>query len=164
MHQNTYNDATFVTSFWSALWLVWLAFNGNREAAKVHAMALASMIVGMTFLSGFVGKLTPEYLSGEVIRNIFAVWGKQSPVNILLNNSELGAPAAAFITKVIILCEGALALNLVIFKRQLWIFSLCVIPMLMLFSTWRILSVTSSLTGLLFAALWISAKSFVKEL
>ena len=72
-HIDTYNDATFVTSFWVSLWLLWFSINSDRkdDAVHFHAKILAQCIIGMIFLGGFVGKLTPQYFSGEAFYNIF---------------------------------------------------------------------------------------------
>lgn len=72
-HLETCNDATFVTSFWSALWLTWLAFSGHRDddAFRLQARALAQGVVGLMFLGGAVGKLTPEHRSGEAFYGLY---------------------------------------------------------------------------------------------
>ena len=156
LHQNTYNDATFVVSFWCALWLLWLSACAWREPqAKRHAATLASCIVGLMFLGGFVGKLTPAYWNGEIIGRIFLEQGGESPLTFLLPlpDGALKKIALSLIAKCIIVGEGLLALNLIVYRRQLWGISLAVIPMLIFFSSWRILSVASGLIGLLVAAL-----------
>ena len=73
LHLETCNDATFLTSFWAALWLVWLSWNGHRGGADftLQARALAQSILGLMFLGAAVGKLTPEYRSGEAFYGLY---------------------------------------------------------------------------------------------
>jgi hypothetical protein len=153
LHQNTYNDATFVISFWAALWLLWFSWCGRQCPAQ--AAVLASCVVGLMFLGGFVGKLMPRYINGEIIGRIFLEQGGESPLIFLLGafNEGQTRTALSLIAKFVIFGEGLLALNLVVHRRIFWIASLAVIPLLILFSSWRILSVISGLIGLLVAAL-----------
>lgn len=71
LHQASYNDASFVTSFWSALYGVWLV---RALSTRTHgsfptrlATRLASCFVSLMFLGGAVGKLTPGYWDGSVL-------------------------------------------------------------------------------------------------
>ncbi|MBZ0165323.1 MAG: hypothetical protein K8I00_00850, partial [Candidatus Omnitrophica bacterium] len=63
-HLDTYNDATNVTCLWVGVWLFWVSWNLQRtdESFCWQACFLAQLIVGMIFLGGAVGKMTPEYL------------------------------------------------------------------------------------------------------
>ncbi|MGE0266954.1 MAG: hypothetical protein AB7S78_00680 [Candidatus Omnitrophota bacterium] len=72
-HLDTYNDATYVTCFWVSVWMVWVAFNIRRVDYGFRCLAcfLAQLIVGMIFMGGAIGKMTPEYLSGEAWSNMF---------------------------------------------------------------------------------------------
>jgi len=154
LHQNTYNDATFVSSFWAALWLLWFSFSFNRlDRAEEHAIILGHWIVGLMFLGGFVGKLTPEYLSGEVFRRIFTTSNGPNPLSAVLSMLKVTDSSAAFraISLSVVAIEGILALNILVRTRFMRILSLACLPLLTLFSTWRILSVVSSLAGLLLA-------------
>src|SRR6185436_469088 len=73
LHQDTHNDATFVTSFWAGVWFLWFVSQMHREddSFVAHARSLALCVVAMIFWGGFVGKLTPEYWSGQVLADIF---------------------------------------------------------------------------------------------
>lgn len=73
LHQDTHNDATFVTSFWVALWLLWFVRRISVKDAMldVHARSLALCVVGIIFLGGFIGKSTSEYWNGDVLSAIF---------------------------------------------------------------------------------------------
>jgi hypothetical protein len=52
---------------------VWLSWNGHRSGADftLQARALAQSILGLIFLGGAVGKLTPEYRSGEAFYGLY---------------------------------------------------------------------------------------------
>lgn len=66
-HVQSYNDFTHVTALWAGLWLAWWAGQlERRDAASLwHGVALSLGIVSLCWLGGAVGKLTPEYWSGE---------------------------------------------------------------------------------------------------
>ena len=70
---DTHNDATWITGFWSALWLLWLSTQSARTDAAVfwEAIGLAQLVVALCFLGGTVGKLTDGYLNGDVLRQIY---------------------------------------------------------------------------------------------
>ena len=67
-----YNDATFVTAFWSALWIGWLASRPEAEAVA-WGPRLAQGVVALLFLGGALGKLTPEYTSGAVLYDVYVL-------------------------------------------------------------------------------------------
>ncbi|TWU00820.1 hypothetical protein [Stieleria varia] len=74
VHQGSYNDATFATSWWVTLWVLWLTTRmgrGDSVAVLTHAAFLARLIGSMILLGGAVGKWTPEYWSGEVFYDIY---------------------------------------------------------------------------------------------
>src|SRR6185503_4632324 len=89
LHLNTYNDATFVTSFWVSLWILWMVEamrKGHRHLIQ-HACLLAQLIVALIFLGGWVGKLTSEYLTGDVIYYIFYVQTTASFLGFLVQGA-----------------------------------------------------------------------------
>ena len=75
LHQASYNDMTFVTSWWVALWSLW--FVGQSGSDKndprliARAALLSRLIISMILLGGAIGKWTPEYWSGEVFFDIY---------------------------------------------------------------------------------------------
>lgn len=155
LHQDTHNDATFLTSFWVAVWLLWFVLNINRrdDAFLVHARSLALCVIAVVFWGGFVGKLTPEYWNGTVLADIFMRqdfgWIRQW---VRVHYSEEVVRSGFFwISKFVILGEGFLAL------APIWpfklVFGLGIVFMcsISLFTTWRIFSVLLCLIGLLFA-------------
>lgn len=78
LHQSTYNDATFVTVLWSALWGLWL-FSARPDSAfaqqtlTARAAMLSQLLMGLWFLGGAIGKCTPGYLDGSVLHDLYFV-------------------------------------------------------------------------------------------
>ena len=168
LHLNTYNDATFVVSFWVALWMWWLAGAMRKiigAPLASRARLLAQWIVAMTFLGGMVGKLTPEYTSGEVVYHIFYVQTKVSFLTFLIEGVPLLTEEQIFglISKFMIGGEFLLAINFLFPFMVAFYLSAFLIPMLMFFSTWRILSVIGPLLGLLMGSHYIKRQAAVDE-
>ncbi len=161
VHQDTHNDATFVTSFWSGVWALWLISQADEPAAvlSVHAKTLAALIVGMIFAGGFVGKLTWQYWNGTALTHIFgayeagmlAEWIKHLPV------SEHATTFRA-LSRMLIVCEGLLSLS-PFFPCQ---FLVCAcVPLLLAFAltnTIWIYSVLMCLIGMVFATRLIDSE------
>jgi len=159
LHVNTHNDATFVTTFWAALWLCWFVFRMDRldESVALHGRFLVQCLLGMIFMAGTFGKLMDEFSNGEIIFNIFISQGEGSPLRWILGglSPQLQGLVVAWISKVIIFSEGALILSPLLPFRWVVRLGICALPVITLFSTWRILSVLSPLIGLLVAcSLW----------
>jgi len=156
LHINTYNDMTFISSFWVALWLAWYAFHiDDRHHIQTHAPFMAKCIIALLFLGGTVGKLTPEYWSGEAFYNLVV---HQTPgyVGIYLMNAfsvENQKLILSVLSKIIIITEGLLVLSPLYPYRFFCAFGICVIIMLVLFRSWQIFSVLSCLTGITLSCL-----------
>lgn len=73
LHQNSFNDVTFLTCAWTSLWCLWLSSRLGEPFATLYPRAvwLSHMILSLIFLGGAVGKLTPGYWSGEVLHGIY---------------------------------------------------------------------------------------------
>lgn len=162
-HIDTYNDATYVSCFWVSAWMIWLAFNWKREDAAFLGQAcfLAQLIVGMIFFGGAVGKLTPEYLSGEVWRQMFfqqdhyalGVWAGQ-----ILSPGQISLFSA-------VLSRGMIFAELLIGLLPLFPFragalgaSILMVVMLPLTNTWMIFSVVGCLIGMLSSLYWLTGQ------
>lgn len=72
-HLYSYNDATCTTSLWAGAWMLWLGWSSAREDALLRRDArwMARGVLALIFLGGALGKLTPEYLSGEVFYHYY---------------------------------------------------------------------------------------------
>lgn len=76
VHQGSYNDMTFTTSFWVAVWVFWYTTRMERDEPKVlldKAAFLSRTLASAILLGGAVGKWTPEYWSGAVFYDIYFV-------------------------------------------------------------------------------------------
>ena len=156
LHSDTYNDMTFVSSFWVALWLVWYAFHiEDPQHIQTHAPFLTKCIIALLFLGGAVGKLTPEYWNGRAFYNLVV---HQTPgyVGAYLINTfsiEHQKLIVGVLSKIIIITEGLLVLSPFYPYRFFCLFGVCVIIMLVLFRSWQIFSVLSCLAGIILACL-----------
>jgi hypothetical protein len=156
-HQDTYNDATFVTSFWVSVWLLWFVSQMHRrdDDFPIHARSLALCVVGLIFWGGFVGKLTQPYWDGRVLADIFMVQNYGSIGGWVRTHvpQEVIRLYFQWISKVIILGEACLAC--LPFWPNQWSCCWIGIPFMIgisIFTTWRIFSVLLCLIGLLVAA------------
>ncbi len=160
LHINTYNDMTFVSSFWVALWLMWLSIHMNDlKHVQAHGPMLIKCLIGMIFLGGTVGKLTDEYWNGEVFYNTVV---KQTPGFFglfLREHFAIGQQQTivAFISKLIIGVEALLVLSPLYPYRFFAVFGIFSVSMLVIFRSWQILSVLSCLTGMIIGGLMLMA-------
>ena len=163
-HLNTYNDATFVTSFWTAGWLFGLAWNLNPkdETVREQAQFSARCIVGMIFLGGLAGKLTPEYWNGDVFYHTHILQGQAGIWLWLRQHStpEQMLIIARYFSQIAMAAEAFLVLSPVLPSRFVLTAAPAVMSGIVLFNTWRIFSVFACLIGILLACLiWeLSAK------
>ena len=158
-HSDTYNDATFVTSFWSGLWLLWFAVNLDRTDGnlRLHACALAQSMIGIIFLGGAVGKFTPEYWNGTIIYNVFFFQGQDGLARDIIHHLSIGQQKvwAMYFSRMIIFTEGFLVLSPLWPTRFIATIGPIFILAITFFSTWRILSVVACLIGLFLGCLYL---------
>ena len=157
LHLETFSDATFVTSFWVWLWLVWFTANIRRTDATLylHARALAQCTLALVFLGGAVGKLTGEYTSGAAFYHLYFVQKTSWPYPWLrdaLSGDALRVVATWF-SRVVIAVELAVALSPLVPYRVAAIGGTIVMAGMVVISTWNLLSVMACLIGLLLALL-----------
>ena len=157
-HEDTYNDATFVTSFWVALWLLWVSINLDRRDREFrgHARVLAVSILSIVFMGGVVGKLTPEYWNGEIVYHIFFVQDNHSPIiglKRILSLEQLRS-LSVVISRLIIGVEVFFSFSLFLPFRLFRFWAPLLMGGITLFSTWRILSVLSCLIGMIWFCGW----------
>jgi len=75
IHQSSFNDVTFLCCGWSALWCWWFSTQLSEPNESLHPRAawLAHAILSLILIGGSVGKMTPEYWSGQVLYEIYFV-------------------------------------------------------------------------------------------
>jgi hypothetical protein len=163
LHINTCNDATFVTSFWSGLWLCWLVrhISETDDSFRLQANVLAQCVVAIMFMGGVIGKLTPEYWSGQIFRQIFIEQGGSSPFGKILGNvsGNVQGFVLAYLAKIIIGVELLLGLAPLLPYRFVMAVMVMTSVGISLFSTWRIFSVLLCLLGMLIAGQYLQKKT-----
>jgi hypothetical protein len=156
VHLETCNDATFVTSFWAALFLLWLSWNGDRSDAAfaLHGRALAQAIVGLMFLGAAVGKLTPEYRTGEAFYGLYFRDNDSFPYTWMRANlpAETVRAAASWFSRFAISAELVLAAAPLLPTRFVLAGAATTMLAMMLAWTFHLASVLSCLFGLLVVA------------
>lgn len=153
-HVELFNDATFVTSFWAALWILWLAAAPDDELGRVGPL-LARAVVALVFLGGVVGKLVPAYTSGEALYHIYFLQKEEWPYPALraaLAPETLRALATGF-SWAVIACEAALVVGVAAPHRIYVWFACAVMAGMVAISTLYLLSVLAPLAAVLVAAL-----------
>lgn len=153
LHIDTCNDATFVTSFWAGLWLLWFVFHQKNLS---HAKTLAVGVVSIIFWGGFVGKLTPEYWNGQVMTQILQDSGDKQLLGQILFpvTPETRETFMLWFSRFSIVTEAVLACSFLWPVRLAFILLCGSLVGFCLFSSWKILSVLSCLVGLMLAA-WL---------
>lgn len=73
LHQHAYNDMTFITCWWSAVWCLWMLVQTGRrpEGQLRRGVFMAHLLLSVILLGGAVGKMSPGYWSGEVFYGIY---------------------------------------------------------------------------------------------
>jgi len=157
VHVELFNDATFVTSFWTALWIAWLAAAGDDELGR-HGPLLARCVVAFVFFGGAVGKLSASYWSGDVFYHLYfeqkSNW-PYSALRVAASDATLHAIARWFSRFVI---GGELALSLgPLLPHRLYVWMACAaIAFMVLSSTLFLFSVLASLAAVLIASTWLA--------
>lgn len=160
MHLLLFNDATFVTSLWAAVWLLWLAVSSPKDPAqgddpslKRRAPQLALVVVSLMFLGGFIGKMTPEFWSGEMFYHYFFLdrdilhypWLRQNLAPDTLRE------VATWFSRFVVLMEGGLMVACLFPFRKIAPLALLCMAGIVLGSTPWLLSVFGSMFGLVLA-------------
>ncbi len=162
VHLNAYNDATFVTSFWAGLWLLWLTTRdpSRPEVVAAHGPRLAQAVISLMFLGGAIGKLTPDYWDGTALYHIYLVQ-KQNFIYPWLraNCDEASLRGLAMVFSwTVILAELAVATLVLCASRKTLLISAVVIFGVAVVSTSFLFSVLGSLLGLAFAGARLQQK------
>jgi hypothetical protein len=159
LHQGSYNDATFVTSFWAALWGLWLASASRpqRPAQELPARAafLVQLVIALMFFGGAVGKLTPGYFDGSVMYGVYFAERTHftfALLRALLSPAQLHVAAQVYSLAVIAI-EATLACMPILPARASLKLALAAFGALVVLNNLRLLSVVGPLAALCVAAL-----------
>lgn len=155
LHVSVFNDATFTTSFWVCVWLTWLGWNCQRRDIELvyESRRLAMMIVSLMFLGGFMGKLTPEFWSGEMFFNYFFLDRDILHYPWLRENLEVQQlrEVATWFSRGVVVMEGVLAAMWIFKFRNVAPFMIVVMACMTAGSTPWLLSVFGCLMAMLAA-------------
>lgn len=163
LHQGSYNDMTFVTAWWTSLWLLWFSWQLEEfdSAALLRRAALLSrLIISLMLLGGAVGKWTGEYWSGEVFFEIYFRDRDFWLFNVLrdwFDEPSLRQLAVWYSRKVIVvetLCGCGLWL---LPARWAAVLAIIVLTSIALLSNLMLFSVLSCLIGLAMVGLFVPA-------
>jgi hypothetical protein len=163
-HIFSYNDATYTTAFWTSLWLIWFASRldvptpAARAGTVCHGIAIGQGMIGLCFFGGFIGKLTPEYWSGEALDHIYMI---QKPTLLFRFLRDHWSPQtmqvwAVWLAQLMVVAEGLMATLIVWPTRFAAIGTGCVFSFMILLAGPQIISVLGSLAGLMAACLYLS--------
>jgi hypothetical protein len=160
-HQGSYNDATFVTSFWVALWGTWFASAPRAAGTEAPARAafLAQLVIALMFFGGAVGKLTPGYFDGSVMYGVYFAERAHFTfawLRAMLSAEHLRAAAQAYSLAVIAL-EWLLAALPLFPPRASFKLAIAAFAALVLLNNFRLLSVVGPLIALCVVALHLTA-------
>jgi hypothetical protein len=158
IHQQTYNDVTFMTCFWASAWCLWysLRMGDPVDELRIKAGRLSVLILSMIFLGGAVGKLTPGYWSGEVLYQIYFVERDFWIFNLLRSQFELETvrTLATHYSRIVIVIETAGAFLWLLPTRMACFIAIGVLFSIAIFSNFYLFSVMSCLFGLGVAGLY----------
>lgn len=152
LHQYTYNDVTFLTSFWVSLWCLWFAMRlGDPiDLLLSKGKTFAVLIISMVFLGGAAGKWTPGYWSGEVLYQIYFIDRDFWFFNILRNRLEpdsLRAFATGY-SRMVIITETMCAFLWLLPPHIASAIALSVFVGIIVFSNFNLVSVMACMLGL----------------
>lgn len=158
IHQQSYNDATFVTTLWTSAIGLWFARRPPVDPLAAPRLARLTLgFIGMLFIGGLSGKLTPGYLDGEVIHGIYFVDRQHLTFDLArrwLSADQL-RDAARLYSRMILGAEALLAsLPLWPARTGLWVGLLGLLG-LMLLNNILLASVIAGPCALAITALWL---------
>lgn len=165
LHQSTSYIQTWISSFWVAIWLLWLGLKAGRETHDeivAKGCFLAQLMISLVFLGAVVGKWTPRYWSGEVLHHLIFLYQPYPQYVWLRENlspEDLRALATLY-SRLAIIVETFMAAVVWMPRRVAFPFAT-----LALLSMWavvspRIFDATGPLTGLAIAGWSLQRSEF----
>lgn len=152
VHQNSYNDVTFLCCAWASLWCLWYATRLHEPFETLYPRAawLTHLILSMIFIGGAIGKLTPGYWSGDVLYEIYFKDRDFWTYNLLRESmSSEGLRTAAMWHSRMVLCSELLCGLIWLMPRKLAsIIAIVVLCGIALTNNIFLFSVVTSLIGL----------------
>lgn len=163
IHQCSYNDVTYLTSFWVSMWCTWFAFKLNtpKKVLIAQAQRFAILVLSLIFLGGAVGKWTPEYWSGEVLNQIYFVNRDYWFFNLLRDSLSPDSLRgfATYYSRMVVVTESACIFLWMLPTRLAGGIAISVLLGICIFSNVHLFSVMFCLLGLALVALHDPAKA-----
>ncbi len=152
IHQASFNDVTFLCCGWSAAWCWWFSTRLDEPTESLHPRAawLAHAIVSLVFIGGAVGKLTPEYWSGQVLYEVYFIDRDFWFYNIIRSYSTADGlrNAATMHSRMVIATELACGFLWLLPMRIASLVALIVLLGIAMTNNFLLFSVITSLMGL----------------
>lgn len=157
LHQQSYNDVTFLTCWWTVIWCLWFVRQLGQPAKPlmVRAAFLAHAILSVIFLGGTVGKLTSGYWSGEVFYGIYFEGRDYWLFNLLrqfFDDQQLTI-ISCWYSRLVIIMEAVCSMLWLMPSRIASLVAILVLSNIALMSNTLLFSVLTCLIGLALAAL-----------
>ena len=165
LHQDSYNDATFTTAWWTSLWTLWFVRYVQLEGGDADLRRpafLSRIIISMILLGGAIGKWTSEYWSGEVLYQIYFTERDFWVFNLLRDNFDADTvrEIATWYSRKVIVIETVCGFGLWLLPpRWAAVVAIVVLTSIAVFSNWLLFSVLMSLIGLASVGLFVRERS-----
>ena len=161
LHQGSYNDMTFVTTWWVSLyslWFLWRMNDEDQDAFLRRAALLSRLILSIILLGGGVGKWTAEYWSGEVFYDIYFRDRDFWVFNYLRENYDTPAlqTMATWYSRQVVVVETLAGLGLWLLPAR-WaaMIGIVLLASIALFSNFLLFSVLMCLIGMAAVGLFV---------
>lgn len=164
LHQGSYNDATFLTTWWAVVWCLWVSSQEHVSDVALtcrRAARLGCAILSLVMLGASVGKWTVEYWSGDVLYEIYFRDRDFWLFNGLRKQYDLPQlqQLAMWHSRMVVTIETIAGLTLWCLPTRVagW-FALVLMLLIPLTNNFLLFSVTWSLVGLSVAVIRLSAR------
>ncbi|TWT53200.1 hypothetical protein Pla22_08280 [Rubripirellula amarantea] len=164
VHQGSYNDMTFVTAWWTALWSLWYVTRldcDEPERLLSKGAFLSRAIISVILLGGAIGKWTSEYWSGEVFYDIYFVDRDYWVFNLIRQNfdADVQRVLATWYSRFVIASETMAGFTLWLLPPRIAaVAAMVMLTSIALLSNFMLFSVLLSLVGLASIGLFVSKK------
>ncbi|MDB2686746.1 hypothetical protein N9Y42_06000 [Mariniblastus sp.] len=166
IHQSGFNDVTFLCCGWSALWCLWFStqISEANQSLLPRAAWLSHAILSLILIGGAVGKMTPEYWSGQVLYEIYFVDRDFWFYNIIRDSCTADGlrDAATLHSRLVIVTEFACGFLWLLPMRIASCLVLAVLMGIALTNNTMLFSVVTSLIGLSIIGLHQSKQPAIK--
>ena len=169
VHQGSYNDMTYVTAWWTALWSLWFVHRMEKDDVSDlldKGAFLSRLIISVILLGGGIGKWTAEYWSGEVFFNIYFIDRDFWLFNLLRANFDMETlrQISMWYSRQVVVIETVAGLGLWLLPPR-WAAGLAMVILtsIALLSNFLLFSVLSCLIALAAVGLLVDRRSSLRR-